>query len=414
MQSLFFKVHRFLAKVEREPLVSWGYKYLESLGLVYRNCHSRQLSTVYLPENMSQEGSGLSLKEVLEKLKNIAPLTLAESWDNVGLLVEPSTPKHVKKIFLTNDLTESVLDEALLCQADCILSYHPPIFVPLKSLTSRTWKERVIVKCIENRIAVFSPHTSYDSVQGGVTDWMASAFGSDSEVAPLTLAKAHGIHTHMIEIAFPNSAAGKSTITEFQTRLHEVISGSGEQTTYDVKEISISETKMNLPCSALLLPQIVKIFHEVKKGSEEEHIRIMKYDEIPQLHCGAGRLCTLKRPITVSKVVELVKLHIKLPHVRLALIPGKDMDALVHTIAICVGSGSSVLRGVKADLYLTGEMLHHDVLDAVHNGSHVILCNHSDSERGFLSTLAVKLGNEFQQAVQVILSREDKDPLVTV
>ncbi|GLH11271.1 NIF3-like protein 1 [Gryllus bimaculatus] len=356
MQSLFFKVHRFLAKIEREPLVFWGYKYLESLGLVYRNCHSRQLSTVYLPENMSQEGSGLSLKEVLEKLKNIAPLTLAESWDNVGLLVEPSTPKHVKKIFLTNDLTESVLNEALLCQADCILSYHPPIFVPLKSLTSRTWKERVIVKCIENRIAVFSPHTSYDSVQGGVTDWMASAFGSDSEVAPLTLAKAHGIHTHMIEIAFPNSAAGKSTITEFQTRLHE----------------------------------------------------------IPQLHCGAGRLCTLKRPITVSKVVELVKLHIKLPHVRLALIPGKDMDALVHTIAICVGSGSSVLRGVKADLYLTGEMLHHDVLDAVHNGSHVILCNHSDSERGFLSTLAVKLGNEFQQAVQVILSREDKDPLVTV
>ena len=69
------------------------------------------------------------------------------------------------------------MEEAKDHTVDLILSYHPPIFVPLKRLTQRNWKERIVVECMENRIAVFSPHTSHDAVEGGVNDWLISAFG---------------------------------------------------------------------------------------------------------------------------------------------------------------------------------------------------------------------------------------------
>lgn len=65
------------------------------------------------------------------------------------------------------------------------------------------------------------------------------------------------------------------------------------------------------------------------------------------------------------------------------------------TIASCAGSGRSVLVGCTSDVWLTGEMSHHEVLDAVHAGTSVILCEHSNSERGFLKQeLAKRLEEE--------------------
>lgn len=108
-------------------------------------------------------------------MEKFAPLSFAEKWDNVGLLVEPSQSMNIKKILLTNDLTENVLDEAVESNANLIVSYHPPIFSGLKRLTMKSWKERIIVRCLENRIAVFSPHTSWDSCPNGVNDWLAAS-----------------------------------------------------------------------------------------------------------------------------------------------------------------------------------------------------------------------------------------------
>jgi len=72
------------------------------------------------------------------------------------------------------------------------------------------------------------------------------------------------------------------------------------------------------------------------------------------------------------------------------------------------------LKGIPADLYLTGEMLHHEILDAVHCGTHVVLTNHSDSERGFLKIFASILDRSLQNSVKVCVSQADRDPLQTV
>lgn len=81
-----------------------------------------------------------TLSDVISTLKRMAPLTLAESWDNVGLLVEPDVRKSISRVFFTNDLTEDVLEEAVSVDANLIVSYHPPLFAPFKRITSDAWK----------------------------------------------------------------------------------------------------------------------------------------------------------------------------------------------------------------------------------------------------------------------------------
>ena len=89
-------------------------------------------------------------------------------------------------------------------------------------------------------------------------------------------------------------------------------------------------------------------------------------------------------------------------------------DSAVGSIAVCAGSGGSVLRGVRADAYVTGEMSHHEVLDAVHAGSHVVLCGHSNTERGFLGGFATRLAVMCGRRIDVFVSEADADPLCVV
>jgi putative NIF3 family GTP cyclohydrolase 1 type 2 len=98
----------------------------------------RQFSTVI------RNHSGMDLKEVVKRLEHVAPTSLAGSWDNVGLLIQPSGDKLVNKLILTNDLTEPVMDECLSANVDMIVSYHPPIFQGLKRLTTKSWKVNTI------------------------------------------------------------------------------------------------------------------------------------------------------------------------------------------------------------------------------------------------------------------------------
>lgn len=133
----------------------------------------------------SKEKAFLSLNRFVQRLEEYAPLKTATEWDNVGLLVEPSGNFLIKRILVTNDLTGPVLDEAILRKVDLIISYHPPIVKtqppnerlhPITRLTQSNWREVALIKCIENRIAVYSPHTTWDSIDGGINDWILSVF----------------------------------------------------------------------------------------------------------------------------------------------------------------------------------------------------------------------------------------------
>ena len=124
-----------------------------------------------------------------------------------------------------------------------------------------------------------------------------------------------------------------------------------------------------------------------------------------------GRLVKLTQPLHLTQVVELVKKHLGLGFVRLA---SNDSSKSIQTVAICAGSGASLLKNVRADLYLTGEMSHHEVLDAVHRGTSVILCEHSNTERGFLLKWKEVLQAALGEGVAISVSISDRDPLQVV
>ena len=119
----------------------------------------------------------MNLKVLVKRLEEYGDSRIAADWDNVGLLVEPCDNLDVKRVLLTNDLTEPVLDEAIKKEINLIISYHPAIFKPLTKLTLNEWKQRSIVTCINNKIAVYSPHTAWDSIDGGINDWILKPFG---------------------------------------------------------------------------------------------------------------------------------------------------------------------------------------------------------------------------------------------
>lgn len=108
-----------------------------------------------------------SLLQLLTFFNKFAPESTAESWDNVGLLVEPSDYSMVHKVMLTNDLTEKVMDEAVDLGVNFILTYHPLIFSGLKRIVQSDWKSRIVARCFEKDIAVYSPHTAWDSAENG-------------------------------------------------------------------------------------------------------------------------------------------------------------------------------------------------------------------------------------------------------
>lgn len=149
----------------------------------------------------------LLLPALVKKLTTFAPLHLAGSWDNVGLLVEPSERVPLSKVLLTVDLTEQVLDEAIALGSNAIISYHPPIFSAMKRMTQSDVKQRIITRAIENKIAIYSPHTTWDAIQGGINDWLADCF-SENKGGP-GIASSEPIQPQMY---YPASATHKVAV----------------------------------------------------------------------------------------------------------------------------------------------------------------------------------------------------------
>jgi putative NIF3 family GTP cyclohydrolase 1 type 2 len=88
--------------------------------------------------------------------------------------------------------------------------------------------------------------------------------------------------------------------------------------------------------------------------------------------------------------------------------------ARVRSIAVAAGAGAGVLRAARADVFVTGEMSHHDALAAVARGTTVVTAGHSNTERGFLKVLQRRLVGAFDGDLDVRVAAADRDPFRTV
>ncbi|KAI1770973.1 NGG1p interacting factor 3 [Hypoxylon cercidicola] len=117
---------------------------------------------------------------VVAAMKTLFPEELADSaWDNTGLLLGQaplSSPEPTNEsrgtVLLTNDLTAAVVDEAMEEGAKMIICYHPVIFRPLKSLTTKDPMQTLLLRLAAERVSVYCPHTAMDAASGGLNDWL--------------------------------------------------------------------------------------------------------------------------------------------------------------------------------------------------------------------------------------------------
>lgn len=118
----------------------------------------------------------MKVKNILEYLETLAPTYMKYDWDNVGLLCG-SREKEVKKILVALDPFLDVCEEAAQIGADLIVTHHPLIFRPCKSVTDEDPVGKSILFLVSHGISAVNVHTNLDCAAGGVNDILAKTLG---------------------------------------------------------------------------------------------------------------------------------------------------------------------------------------------------------------------------------------------
>jgi putative NIF3 family GTP cyclohydrolase 1 type 2 len=172
----------------------------------------------------------------------------------------------------------------------------------------------------------------------------------------------------------------------------------------------VTEVRLEMPCGRDALPAALAALRRTHPY-EEPPIEVHALDPRPSSDAGAGRVRRLAAPARLGEVVGRVKRRLGVEQVLVAAPLG--LDAEVRSIGACPGAGAELLpaaRAMGADVYLTGEMRHHDVLAASESGCAVVLAGHTNTERPFLPELAVRLRSALD-GVAVEVSAADRWPL---
>lgn len=256
----------------------------------------------------------MDIRTILQYLEARVPLRYACDWDNSGLQVGHGG-KDVERIYVALDATEQVVNDAIRKDCDMILTHHPLLFKGVKQITSDTSIGRKLIGILGHDMAVYSMHTSFDAVPGGMAD-LAGMLLQLEDVQPLE--------------------------------------------------------PMNGP------------------------------DEDPW---GIGVVGNLPLPIMLQDFCDQVKKTFALEQVSVFSVNG--MRRPVCRVAVCPGSGRSMYAEVlrsQADVFLSGDIGHHEGIDLVDAGVHVIDAGHHGLEKIFVPYMAEQLREAFPE-LEVITAK---------
>src|SRR6185369_17563673 len=124
-----------------------------------------------------------TISDLIRFLKEFAPTSLAEDWDNVGLLIGDSSCP-AKRVLTCLTLTPDVAAEAIAQKTNLLVPHHPVLFRAVKRLTADDSQGKMLLDLIAAGIAVYSPHTGYDSAADGINRQLARELEL-MDVAPL-------------------------------------------------------------------------------------------------------------------------------------------------------------------------------------------------------------------------------------
>ena len=121
----------------------------------------------------------MKVKDIIKVIEDFAPLSIQEGWDNSGLCVG-SPEDEVTSVLMALDCTPELVDEAVACGADMIVTHHPLIFSGLKKVSPDDMTGLAVIKAVKAGIAVYSAHTNADKVLEGVSGAMAARLGLEN------------------------------------------------------------------------------------------------------------------------------------------------------------------------------------------------------------------------------------------
>lgn len=340
----------------------------------------------------------MKIRDVINAMNAWAPPSLAYDWDNVGLaLGHPSG--EVSKVLVALTVTAEAFRSARKARAQLIVSHHPLIWEPLKSLSDGDPVARLCLDMARADIACFSAHTNLDVVPAGVNHILAEHLGL-RRLRPLLQVPNSGYvklvtfvpDSHLTQVREAVSAAGAGSIGNYSqcsfttpgtgtflpaeaASPHSGIKGRVNQEPELRFETLVPESRTAAVVAALI---------EAHPYDEVAYdlVELANRDDMVSL----GLRGELSSAVTLSTFAQRVRENLEVSYVQVA----GDMKAKVKTVAVLGGSGGGSIGSIPADVdvYVTGDVKYHDALLAVDRGICVIDAGHHGTEKAVVPAMA--------------------------
>lgn len=369
------------------------------------------------------------VKDIAEVMDRWCPPEWAESWDNVGLLVgDPAA--EVKRILITLDVTPATVGQAMAKGAQLIVSHHPLIFKPMKSLRADRAGQGIVWQLARAGIAAFAAHTNLDVAPGGVNDALAAALElqecrileeNTAQMLKLTAFVPEDF-AHRVKQAVFDAGAGRygnydqCGFTVEGMGSFRPLAGSrpflGELEQHTTTKEVRFEAILDAADSAAVVTALLKAHPYETPAFDLTPVKI------PKAQGGLGRIGTLPRAMTAQELSRFVCQKLDAEGIRLCTQPGQDRT--FKRIAVCGGSGAGTIDAALskgAEALVTGDVDHHEALYAMERGLLVLDAGHGVTERVVLDCVVDRLqtaANALQWNLDIVKSDESHDPWMWV
>lgn len=333
----------------------------------------------------------ISVGELESLVAKLAPPDLADEWDNVGLLIgDPN--KRVEAALVALELDGAVLKEAKARGVQAVVVHHPLIFKAFKKLKSTHPVQRLVLETAASGIAVIAAHTNLDRAPGGTNQALADHIGLENRAILFPSMRDDRVKFvvfvplgHEAKIIEAIGRAGAGIIGDYShctfrapgTGTYLPLEGANPFAGEIGKLEQAEETRLECVVERMNLSRLLREVRAVHPYEE------MAYDVHPMIGAetrfGLGLTGELPKTTPLKILARNLKRDLGASGVRVV----GDLDRAVRRVALCTGSGGDVVKSVspgRADVFITGEMDHHDAAEAKARGLAVICVGHFESE----------------------------------
>ena len=362
-----------------------------------------------------------TVADVAAWMERFAPTRLAESWDNVGLILgDPAA--SIEKVMTCLTVTPESAAEAVEARAGLIVSHHPVLFRPAKSVRADRPEGAILWALARAGVAVYSPHTAFDNTEGGINDGLARRLGL-RDVGPLRPSPPRGKFKivafapeqdrgRVLDAAF---AAGAGRIGNYGECSYSgagrgtYFGGDGSNPTVGTagRRESVEEWRVELLSPADRLAAVLAAIRD-RHSYEEPAIDVYPLHPAPE-GPGIGRVGRIEPDGTLGEFAKRVGEALGADSLQVV----GERARRVGLVAIACGAGDDFLGDAAragADVLLTGEARFHRALEAEALGIGLVLAGHYATERPGVEDLAGRIAGAFP-ALEVWASRRERDPL---